>query len=104
MDQIQLSQEEIDTLLERVKANALQDGDYEIIKSMADAIATLGQSLDNKATSIKRLLAMLFGPKTEKRETVTGEKSPEEKEPSKPQSKPKKKKKGHGKRSASTYT
>ncbi|MCP4115754.1 MAG: transposase, partial [Desulfobacteraceae bacterium] len=106
MDQIQLSKEEIDALLERVKANALQNGDYEIIKSMADAIATLGQALDNKATSIKRLLAMLFGPKTEKRETVTGGESPEEKdkEPSKPKSKPKKKKKGHGRRGASTYT
>jgi len=52
----------------KVKANDLQKGDYEIIKSMADAIVTLGQALDNKATSIKRLLAMLFGPKTEKKD------------------------------------
>ena len=68
MDQIQLSEEEINALLERVKANALLKGDYEIIKSMTDAIITLGQALDNKATSIKRLLAMLFGPKTEKKD------------------------------------
>ena len=52
----------------KVKANDLQKGDYEIIKSMADAIVTLSQALDNKATSIKRLLAMLFGPKTEKKD------------------------------------
>lgn len=104
MDQIQLSKEEIDALLERVKVNALQEGDYEIIKSMANAIVKLGQALDNKATSIKRLLAMLFGPKTEKKGKVTGEDESKEKdkEPSKP--KPKKKKKGHGKRGASTYT
>ena len=71
MDQIRLTQEEIDALLQRVKANVLQTGDYEIIKSMTEAIMALGQALDNKAASIKRLLAMLFGPKTEKKDNST---------------------------------
>jgi len=76
MDQIQLSKEDLDALLERVKTNTLQDGDYDIIKRMADAIVLLEQSLDNKATSIKRLLAMLFGPKTEKSNAILkGDKS-----------------------------
>ena len=66
-----MTQEEIDALLKRVEANALQKGDYEIIKSMTEAIMTLGQALDNKATSIKRLLAILFGPKTEKKDVTT---------------------------------
>ena len=47
MGQIELTQEKIDALLKRVEANALQKGDYEIIKSMADAIMTLGQAVDN---------------------------------------------------------
>jgi hypothetical protein len=104
MDQIQLSKEDIDALLERVKANSLQKGDYEIIKSMADAIMTLGQALDNKATSIKRLLAMLFGPKTEKKDEIlkNNESGKKDKKPPKPKSE--KKKKGHGKIPASNYT
>jgi len=107
MDQIQLSQEDIDALLERVKGNALQEGDFEIIKSMTDAIITLGQAMDNKAASIKRLLAMLFGPQTEKKDKVLKDKEPDEKdEKPKPEkkSKPEKKKKGHGKIPASGYT
>ena len=101
MDQIQLNKEDIDALLERVKSNALQKGDYEIIKSMADAIMTLGQAIDNKSTSIKRLLAMLFGPKTEKKDEILKDNEPDKKPP-KP--KPEKKKKGHGKIPASSYT
>lgn len=106
-----MSQEDIDALLKRVKTNALQKGDYEIIKYMADAIMTLGQALDNKAASIKRLLAMLFGPKTEKKDKILKDKEPDKKnnEPNKKnkkpsQPKPKKKKKGHGKIPASSYT
>jgi len=104
MDQIQLSEEDINTLLERVKGNALQEGDYEIIKSMADAIITLSQALDNKATSIKRLLAMLFGPKTEKKDEILKDNEPDEKDEKPPKPKPEKKKKGHGKIPASSYT
>ena len=104
MDQIQLSEEEINALLKRVKANALQEGDYEIIKSMTDAIITLGQALDNKATSIKRLLAMLFGPKTEKKDEILKDNEPEEKDKKPPTPKPEKKKEGHGKIPASSYT
>jgi transposase len=109
MEQIRLTQEEIDALLKRVEANALQKGDYEIIKFMTEAIMTLGQALDNKAASIKRLLAMLFGPKTEKKDNVLKENEPEQTEPRKkdkklPNAKPEKNKKGHGKIPASNYT
>ncbi|MFA7055649.1 MAG: IS66 family transposase [Acholeplasmataceae bacterium] len=128
MGQIELTQEKIDALLKRVEANALQKGDYEIIKSMADAIMTLGQAVDNKAASIKRLLGMLFGPKTEKKKDILDKNKPgntdgdltgikpdpesesdqkpeiEEKDKKPPTSKPEKKKNGHGKIPASDYT
>ncbi len=94
MDQIQLSDEEINALLERVKGNGLQEGDYEIIKSMADAIIILGQALDNKATFIKRLLAMLFGPKTEKKDEILKDNEPEKGIKSHPNLNLKKRKKG----------
>lgn len=62
---IDLKPEEVDALLERVEKGTLQQGDYEIIKSMVETIALLSQSLDNKATAIKRLLRMIFGGSTE---------------------------------------
>ncbi len=64
--QINLDIKEVEALLERAKNNSLQEGDYEIIKSMVDTVIYLNQAVDNKTTSIKRLLKMIFGAKTEK--------------------------------------
>ena len=63
---IDLTPEQLDALLKRVEAGMLQDGDYEIIKGMAETLSFLNQALDNKNTSIKRLLKMIFGDRTEK--------------------------------------
>ena len=63
---IDLTPEQLDALLKRVQAGSLQDGDYEIIKGMADTLSFLSQALDNKNTSIKRLLKLIFGDSTEK--------------------------------------
>jgi hypothetical protein len=51
--QIKLDLDEIDALLKRVETGHLQDGDYEIIKSMAETIVFLNQALENKKVSIK---------------------------------------------------
>ena len=63
---IDLSPEQLDALLKRVESGTLQDGDYEIIKGMAETLSFLSQALDNKNTSIKRLLKLIFGEQTEK--------------------------------------
>jgi hypothetical protein len=64
--QINIDIKEVDATLERVKNDSLQNGDYEMIKSMFETVIYLNRALDNKTTSIKRLLKMLFGVKTEK--------------------------------------
>ena len=64
--QINIDIKEVDATLERVKNDSLQNGDYEMIKSMFETVIYLNRALDNKTTSIKRLLKMLFGAKTEK--------------------------------------
>jgi len=97
---IDLTPEQLDALLKRVEASALQDGDYEIIKGMAETLSFLSQALDNKNTSIKRLLKMIFGDRTEKTASVlkrnkTGDKKSDTK---------KKKRKGHGKNGAGAYS
>ena len=98
---IELDLEQAEALLKRAK-QALSDEDYKIIKAMVETIHLLSQSVDQKAASIRRLLKMLFGERSEKIEKVLkgtdraakGEKTSEN------QDKPK----GHGRKSADQYT
>lgn len=61
---IDLDLDQVDALLKRVETGTLDAGDYEIIKAMVETIQLLSQSVDEKATSIRRLLRMLFGAGT----------------------------------------
>ena len=104
--QIDLNLDEVDALLKRVETGILQDGDYQIIKAMVETIQLLSQSVDQKAASIRRLLRMLFGDRTEKLEKVINEKdqSAKPKEPSEDKTGKKDKPKGHGRKPAAEYT
>lgn len=117
---INLNLDQVDILLKRIENGSLQEGDYEIIKAMAETIYFLSQVVDEKATSIKRLLKMLFGASTEKLENVikNANKNKSKTESSEPSSentdddygakdnknKPDQKPKGHGRNGASDYT
>ena len=63
---IELSAEQLDELIERVKSRNLLDEDYATIAAMGETIHVLSHSVDEKAVSIKRLLKMIFGASTEK--------------------------------------
>ena len=69
---IELTKEQADALLMRVKTNTLEQGDYEMIKAIIDTLTFLGQAYDEKTTSIKRLLRMIFGARTEKNKNILG--------------------------------
>lgn len=113
---IDLNLEEVDALIERA-AGSLEKEDCEIIKGMADTIRILSQAVDEKASSIRRLLRMLFGATTEKAKNVletsdkqedsdeskTSSDKPED-DPAGKKEKPDKKGKGHGRNGASNYT
>jgi len=109
-EQMKLNLDEVESLIKRVEAGHLQDGDYEIIKSMADTIVCLNQALDNKSTSIKRLLKMLFGIKTEKKDKVFKNNDSESSDSKDdhfgkpPDDKPDQKPKGHGRNGTDKYT
>ena len=75
---IDLTVEQVDALLKRAKG-LLPPEDYEILKSMAETIHLLSQSVGKKSASVLRLLRMLFGQTTEKLDKITGTK--ESKEP-----------------------
>ncbi len=65
---------------------------------MVNAVKVLSQSVNDKAASIKRLLGMVFGSKTEKKESVCNH------APGDNGKKIGAKKKGHGKRSVKKFT
>ena len=72
-ERIDLDREQVDALLKRLETGSLQPGDYEIIKAMVETIHLLRQAVDEKAASIRRLLRMLFGDRSEKIENVLKE-------------------------------
>ncbi len=117
-ERIDLTEQELDALLERVERDRLEPGDYEVIKAMAETITFLSHAVETKGFQLKRLLRSLFGSTSEKRATVFGDSSESEPESaatsnaeseSEPESsasegEPETKKKGHGRRAASDYS
>ncbi len=99
---IELTPEDLKTLLERVKA-AVSEEDYETIKAMTEVLQAMSQVVDQKAASIKRLLKQLFGQKSEKKKDVLNDQDNEENPDNKPDM-PGKKPKGHGRNGAAAYT
>jgi transposase len=100
---IELKPADVEALLERVEKEALLEGDYEIIKGLIEAFVYLSQSVDEKATSIKRLLRVIFGAKTETRAKLfkIAGKSKEIETPNE-ESEPKKQT-GHGRNGVDAY-
>ncbi len=70
METVRLTSEELDALIERAESGYLWKGDADIIRTMANAVKVLSQAVNDKAVSIKKLLDMVFGPKTEKKKNV----------------------------------
>jgi transposase len=100
---IELKPADVEAFLMRVEKGILQEGDYEIIKSIVETFAYLSQVVVEKATAIKRLLRVIFGAKTETREKIFKIGSnPKEDDTPKEESEPKKQP-GHGRNSADAY-
>ncbi len=75
----QIAMAEAEALLARVKDSTLNQDDYELIKEFVDTLMLLDQAITEKNSSIKRLLKMIFGHKTEKTENIKpGSKKKEE--------------------------
>ncbi len=98
MEPIRLTVDEIDALVERAESGSLQEGDADTIRAMADAVKTLSQAVNDKAVSIKKLLAMVFGAKTEKKKNVLKTGASRSRNQDKPASK------GHGRKSSDEFT
>jgi len=100
-ERIDLDLDQAEALLQRAK-EALCPEDYHTIKAMVETIYLLSQSVDQKAASIRRLLKMLFGDRSEKIEKVLQgtDRTARSKKPSESEEQPK----GHGRKPADEYT
>ncbi|MCP4896577.1 MAG: IS66 family transposase [bacterium] len=103
---VDISTEELNDLIERLKAQQLEEADYEVAARLVGTLMYLKQVHDNKSMSIKRLLNLLFGSisseKTDKLlEQLEGSGKPRGRE--KDKDKQKKKAKGHGRNGADAY-
>lgn len=101
---IDLDLKQVDALLKRVESGCLEPGDYQIIKAMVETIHLLSQAVDEKAASIRRLLQMLFGDRTEKLENVIKNKPSQKKDALQNSPHKNDKPKGHGRNKAADYT
>jgi hypothetical protein len=118
---VDLTPEELDGLVLRVK-DQIEDKDYLVVKAIVGTIILLAQLVEEKNISLRRVLRMLFGARTETSKNVLGKSKEESKEsersdadvpsdnaadpPEKKNGKGNKgeKRKGHGRNGAAAYT
>lgn len=67
---VELTASEVEALLQRAEAGELNEKDLEVLRSTFETLLYLGQVVDQKSQSLKRLLQMLFGSKTEKAKDI----------------------------------
>ena len=67
---VELTTEEITKLIQRLDTDTLRDEDLPTIKAIIKAYLQVTQALQEKKTSIRKLLRMIFGAATEKAKTV----------------------------------
>jgi transposase len=118
---VDLTPEQLDDLVGRVKEQ-IEDKDYLVIKAMAGTIIFLAQLVEEKNISLRRVLRMLFGARTETSKNVLGKSKEQGKESERSRSNcpsdhaadlsekengkdnKGRKRKGHGRNGAAAYT
>jgi transposase len=106
--QITISEEELNALQLRLESGQLKTEDYQLLIVLVQTLQYLNNALENKSTSITRLLRMVFGAKTESTANVLKNKAPatgtEGAEHEKSEQPPEKAAKGHGRNGAEQYS
>ena len=107
---LEVTREEIRALRDRAKRGELRTEDAPLVEALAETVVALSEAVEKKGTSIRRLLRVLFGPKTESKERLFGKRRDDDDDPpggapaAKAGGQPKPRAKGHGRNGAATYT
>jgi len=102
---LEADEAQLAAVAQRLERRSLEPGDYELLKVVIDTVCFLRRVVQQKATSIQRLLRMIFGARTEKTRTVLNGSS---RDPTPPAAAAatgagQPKRKGHGRRAAAAY-
>jgi transposase len=98
--QIKLTHEELEGLIQRIDTETLRGDDLPTIKAIIRTYLLVIQALQDKRASIKKLLRMIFGAKTEKADKVLPPSEPQSETGTKKDSE---KPKGHGRNGTAAY-
>ena len=91
------------SVAQRLENRSLEPGDYELLKVVIDTVCFLSRQVQQKATSIQRLLRLIFGARTEKTATVLKQTAANRPSSEAASEAGQAKRKGHGRRAAATY-
>lgn len=95
---LDVSETQLAELRGKLDRQELAPADFEQLKSVIDTVLYLADRYRKATSSMKRVLKMIFGASTEKTAHVLDQKPEKEAPP-----KPKRKRKGHGRRAADEY-
>jgi transposase len=65
-----LSPEQLHQLKQRIRDRKLEEADWRLIEGILETVEVLRNAVQKKTVAVKRLLRMLFGPRTEKSQAV----------------------------------
>ena len=74
LELVEVDSEELEDVLRRVE-QALDEKDSTLVRRVFESYAYMTELVDDKSTSIRRLRQLLFGSRTEKTESVVGQKT-----------------------------
>src|SRR5947209_5544181 len=74
LELVEVDSEELEDVLRRVE-QALDEKDSSLVRRVFESYAYVTELVDDKSTSISRLRKLLFGSRTEKTESVVGQKT-----------------------------
>ena len=100
---LDVNEGQLAAVAQRLERRSLAPGDYELLKVVIETVCFLRQMVQQKATSIQRLLRMIFGARTEKTSTVLKRGGEDRPAPGVVGGAAPSKRKGHGRRAAATY-
>ena len=78
-EHVDLTAEDMDGLLARIKSRDLREADYETMEALLNTLSLLKEKYEKGRLHVKRLLKMIFGSKSEKKSKVVAEGDQEEK-------------------------
>ena len=104
---LELDEAQLNALAQRLASRSLEPEDYERLSVVLDTLRYLSRSVQQKSTSIQRLLRLIFGARTEKTRSVFPPQPPTTsagQAPSQPGGGERPKRPGHGRRPAAEYS